>query len=443
MHNNNCSSENDIKRKGRIFLLYPPCKLVEKRNYPIDLMYLASISESVGLEAKIWNGLGDVLDAVKEFSPDYILANMTTQSFRSDMETLYRIKSELPSIRIIVKGAPFLAYNTNVIYENYFIDYVIIGEAEQALSQILSGVEDKDILGICYRENEQGVKNDLSPFNQDLDSLPFPERHLVDKSLYKSILNNQPQATVEVSRGCPNNCFFCLASSMSGLKFRARTVDNIISEIKECIEKFGIKNFFFKSNNFNYDRSWVIDFCKKIIENKLDIIWQVELIPSSIDDEMVDLMYKSGCRLVYFGVESGSAEILKNIGKNTNLDEIRAIVKRFKSHKIRVHNNFLFGLPWETQTTAEETIKFALELDSDFASFNISSPFPGTRHFAYSMMNKLVEENLNFDNAYKEPVVKSHELSKDKILEIKKEAEIRYQNRHNIFFKLKQKFVKR
>ncbi len=436
----------------RILLIYPPSPVLNREDRcqqptkellvipplpPTDLMYLAAIAEQVGFEAKIkdYSLGGDFIQDVQDFAPDYILANVATPTFKSDMEALAEAKNVLPSAKIIVKGATFLTYNINVIYENPFIDYVIMGEPELTLKEILEGVPNKDILGICYSENNQGAKNELRPFNEDLDSLPFPARHLVDNSIYTRPDNGKVQGVIKVSRGCPYHCFFCLATPVSGAKVRMRSAENIIAEIKECVEKYNIKNFVFWSDIFNINRDWTIDLCKKIIDSGLKITWSANTRANTMDDEMASYMYKAGCRLASIGVESGSQEVLNNIGKKITLDDIRNTVKILKKNKIKIYNYFVIGLPWETEKTVEETIKFAIELDSNFISFYTAAPLPGTRFFAYAMMNKLVDSNLDFDSAYYVPTVRSHELSKERIFELHKQAVRRFYLRPKFILK--------
>ncbi len=436
----------------RILLIYPPSPVLNREDRcqqptkellvipplpPTDLMYLAAIAEQAGFKAKIkdYSLGGDFIKDVQDFAPDYILANVATPTFKSDMEALAKAKSVLPSAKIIVKGATFLTYNINVIYENPFIDYVIMGEPELTLKEILEGIPNKDILGICYSENNQGVKNELRPFNEDLDSLPFPARHLVDNSIYTRPDNGKVQGVIKVSRGCPYHCFFCLATPVSGAKVRMRSAENIIAEIKECVEKYNIKNFVFWSDIFNINRDWTIDLCKKIIDSGLKITWSANTRANTMDDEMASYMYKAGCRLASIGVESGSQEVLDNIGKKITLDDIRNTVKILKKNKIKIYNYFVIGLPWETEKTVEETIKFAIELDSNFISFYTAAPLPGTRFFAYAMMNKLVDSNLDFDSAYYVPTVRSHELSKERIFELHKQAVRRFYLRPKFILK--------
>ena len=440
------------QKKGRVLLVYPPSPVINREDRcqqptkellvipplpPTDLMYLAAIAEQCGYEAMIrdYSQGGNFEVDLKEFQPDFLVANIATPTFQSDMIAIKLAKDINPSICTIVKGAPFLTYNTNTIYENPFIDYVIIGEAEFTLKEILEGVPNNEILGSCYRENFQPIKNEKRPFIENLDELPFPARHLVDNSIYRRPDNGKVQAVVKVARGCPFHCFFCLATPVSGAKVRKRSPENIVAELKECVEKYNIRNFLFWSDIFNLDREWTLELCKKIIESGLKITWSSNTRADTMDDEMAKMMYKSGCRLVSIGVESGSQKMLDKIGKKITLDNIRNTVRILKKNKIKIYNYFVIGLPWETEETVEETIKFAIELDSNFISFYTATPLPGTKYFAYAMLNKLVEGNLDFRSAYYEPVVRSESLSKERIFELHKQAVKRFYLRPKFIFK--------
>jgi len=137
-------------------------------------------------------------------------------------------------------------------------------------------------------------------------------------------------------------------------------------------------------------------------------------------------MYKAGCRLVSIGVESGSQYMLEKMGKKITLDDVRRTVKIFKKAKIKIYNYFVIGLPWETEQTVEETVKFAIELNSNFISFYTATPLPGSRFHQYVEDHNLFDERTSFNAAYFYPVVRSHELSKDRIFELHKNAIKRY-----------------
>ena len=387
---------------------------------PLDLMYLASIAKLCEYEAKIKDYTlgGDILRDIAEYNPDYLLANITTAGFMAEMKVLADIKASFPNLKIIVKGAPFFAYNANVIYENPFINYVIYSETELTLKEILENTSEKEILGICYPNNFQCIKNEKRPFNESLDSLPLPARELVDNSIYKNPYNNKTQTVINISRGCPNNCFFCLATPLQGEKVRIRSVENVIAEIRECVDKYKITDFYFDADIFNFDNVWLINFCHSIIKENLKITWMADFYPQGIDAELAKMMYKSGCRVVNLGIESASVEILNKIGKKISLDEVKNIIKVLKKNKILVVASFILGFPWDTKDTIMETINFSLSANIDFANFNSAIPLPGSKFFGYAMLKRLADNNLEFKRSFLEPIIRTHSLSKEKIADL-------------------------
>ncbi len=429
--------------KKKILLIYPPSPVLNREDRcqqptrdlivipplpPTDLMYLAAIAEKEGLEAKIqdYSQGGDFEKDLREFKPDYLVVNIATPTLAHDMEAVKKAKEICPNIVTIAKGAAFLALANRIMSEHDELDYGILGEAEITLREILKGIPKEHILGIYYKENGEIKFTGERPFIEDLDSLPFPARHLVDNNIYRRPDNNKVQATIKVSRGCPFHCFFCLATPVSGAKVRRRSPENIVAEIKECVEKYKIKNFLFWSDIFNLDKEWTMELCRKIIESGLKITWSANTRADTADLEMAEMMYKSGCRLVSIGVESGSQDMLNKMGKHITLDDVRRTVKVFKKAKIRIYNYFVIGLPWETEETAEETIKFAIELDSDFISFYTATPLPGSTFYDYAEEHNLFDKDTSFENAYYYPAVNTHHLSRERVFELHKSAVKRF-----------------
>lgn len=391
---------------------------------PTDLMYLAAIAEQQWFDAKIkdYSQGGDYENDLKEFKPDYLVINIATPTLEHDLEAVKKAKDLNPNIITIAKGAAFLTLAEKIISEHDELDFGILGEAEKTLEEILQEKQKSEILGIYYKENGEVKFTGNRPFIEDLDSLPFPARHLVDNNIYRRPDNNKVQATIKVERGCPFHCFFCLATPVSGAKVRRRSAENIVAEIRECVEKYNIRNFLFWADIFNLDRQWTIDLCQAIIDSGLKITWSANTRADTADLEMAKIMYKSGCRLVSIGVESGSQYMLEKMGKKITLDDVRKTVKIFKQAKIRIYNYFVIGLPWETEETIEETIKFAIELNSDFISFYTATPLPGSRFYDYAKEHNLFDKDTSFENAYFYPSVNTHHLTKDRVFELHKSA---------------------
>lgn len=426
--------------KKKILLIYPPSPVLNREDRcqqptkellvipplpPSDLMYLAAVSEQAGFEAKIkdYSQGGDFISDLKEFQPDYLLINAATPTLESDLNALKLAKEICPNVITLAKGAAFLTLSEQVMDKHPELDIIIFKEAEWTLKEILENEKQKsEILGIYYRESGEIKFTGQRPYIENLDEIPFPARHLVDNSIYRRPDNNKVQAVIKVSRGCPFHCFFCLATPVSGEKVRKRSVENIIAEIRECVEKYNIYNFVFWSDIFNIDRDWTMNLCQKIIDSGLKITWSANTRADTADFEMAKLMYKSGCRLVSIGVESGSQYMLDKIGKKITLDDVRRTVSIFKKAKIRIYNYFVIGLPFETEETVEETIKFAIELDSDFISFYTATPLPGSRFYDYAKEHELFDKETSFKNAYYYPAVNTHSLTRDRVFELHKSA---------------------
>lgn len=425
--------------KKRILLIYPPSPVLNREDRcqqptkdlivipplpPTDLMYLAAVAEKAGLEAKIndYSQNGDYEADLKEFNPDYLVVNIATPTLEHDLDAVKKAKEICPNVITIAKGAAFLTLAERIIKEHNELDFGILGEAENTLKEILEDKPKAEILGLYYKENDEVKFTGNRPFIEDLDSLPFPARHLVDNNIYRRPDNNKVQATIKVSRGCPFHCFFCLATPVSGAKVRRRSPENIVAEIKECVEKYNIKNFLFWSDIFNIDKEWTMKLCQAIIDSGLKITWSANTRADTADLEMAEMMYKSGCRLVSIGVESGSQYMLEKMGKKITLNDVRRTVKVFKKAKIRIYNYFVIGLPWETEETVEETIKFAIELNSDFISFYTATPLPGSRFYDYALEHNLFDKETSFENAYYYPAVNTHNLSRERVFELHKSA---------------------
>lgn len=425
--------------KKKVLLIYPPSPVLNREDRcqqptkelivipplpPTDLMYLAAVAEKQGFIAKIadYSQSGDYEADLREFKPDYLVVNIATPTLEHDLDAVKKAKEICPSIITIAKGAAFLTLGEKIVSEHNELDFGILGEAENTLKDILDNKPKNNISGIYYMENDEVKFTGKRPFIEDLDSLPFPARHLVNNNIYRRPDNNKVQATIKVSRGCPFHCFFCLATPVSGAKVRRRSPENIVAEIRECVEKYNIKNFLFWSDIFNIDKDWTMKLCQAIIDSGLKITWSANTRADTADLEMAEMMYKSGCRLVSIGVESGSQYMLEKMGKKITLNDVRRTVKVFKKAKIRIYNYFVIGLPWETEETVEETIKFAIELNSDFISFYTATPLPGSRFYDYALEHNLFDKETSFENAYYYPAVNTHNLTRERVFELHKSA---------------------
>ena len=439
----------------KIFLIYPPSPVMNREERcqqptddlilipplpPSDLLYLGAIARKCNVLPKVkdYSFFSETLEDLKkdilDFKPDYIIANVATTTLENDLTALKVAKETLPNIITIAKGAHFNFLAKETMEKNPFIDVAICGESELTLEEILSEKDFGEILGLCYRKENEIIENQKRELNDNLDNLPYPARDLIDNNLYIRPDNNKKQAVIKVSRGCPYHCFFCLATPLNGAKVRYRSPKNIVGEIRECYEKYGIDNFIFWSDIFNLDKKWVKELCEEIINSKLKITFSTNTRADSADIESIKLMKKAGCKLVSIGIESGSQEMLDKMGKKITLEQIKNTVKIFKKEKIAIYAYYVIGLPWENKETIEQTLKFAQKLNTDFASFYTATALVGSRFYEYIQNSDLGE--LNFDHPYYYPSVKTHYLEAKEVFKLHKQLVKKYYMRPRYILKM-------
>ena len=314
------------------------------------------------------------------------------------------------------------------------IDIALRGEIEPAFEEIIQYNDFKDIKGITYQINNKITSTPDRELSKNLDYLPFLDRDLIDNNFYTRPDTKKPQTIIRVSKGCPNHCFFCLATPLNGKKVRYRSVDLVIDEIKECIEKYNIRDFIFWSDIFNQDSLWVQRLCRMIIENNLKINFSANTRVDTLNEQTLALLKKAGCNLLSMGIESASQEILDKMGKKITLEQIKNAVSLIKKYKIQIYAYYVLGLPWETKETIEQTYKLAKELNTEFASFYTAAALQGTKFYDYAIKNRLGE--INYEKPYYFPSVKSYTLSADEIYEYNKKFNKEYYLRPRYILKM-------
>jgi radical SAM superfamily enzyme YgiQ (UPF0313 family) len=360
---------------------------------PLGLAYISAYLESKGIDSKIIDmnvEQGDAKTQVEkiEEKPDIIGITSMTSTIINAYEIAKFLKIKFPDTKIVFGGVHPTVLPEDVLTHN-FIDYVIRGEGEYSFYKLVNGDDIKTIEGLSYRENGNFIHNPLGEHINDLDSLPMPaynrlpvEKYIPTLGSYKRL----PAISMIATRGCPGKCTYCFGSYL-GSKVRMHSVDYLIEEIKMLQKNYGIKEIMFYDDTFTTYRHKVKEFCKKIIEEKIDISWVCFSRVDTIDEETLFLMKKAGCHQIMYGIESGSEEILKNINKKIDRQKAIEAVKKTKKIGIECRTTFMLGNPGETEETIFKTVKFAIELDPDIALFNITTPFPGTQMFKWAKEN--------------------------------------------------------
>jgi len=398
---------------------------------PMDLMMMASSLESAGINCKIkdypieggdWKAFRrDFL----EFNPDLLILSVTTPTLKDDIISCRIAKEINPKTLTIAKGAHFLIDDRQVLEEFNVLDVIIRGENELVIKEIATASDLSRIKGITYRVAGKIIRNQDRPFLEDLDQLPVPARHLVNNNLYARPDTQEAMAVIETNRGCPGGCIFCLVNLVSGRKIRSRSAKVVVDEIEECVNKYKIKNFHFKADTFTWNKDWVISLCEEIIKRKLKIKWLCNSRVNTLDSQRLEWMKEAGCWAIGLGIESGNQEILNKIKKGITLDECREAAGLCRKFGIKSYAYFIIGFPWDNQETINDSIRFALELNTDFIDFFLPYPFPGTELEKVSREYGLIG-GQDKGRAYSQAIMGTLSLPKDKLLKLRKKALMKF-----------------
>jgi radical SAM superfamily enzyme YgiQ (UPF0313 family) len=408
--------------KFKVLLLNPPskhgvavvrdtlygCWCKGRANYmwpPLGLAQIGAVLEKAGFEVKLLDAMALkytfplTLNKVRRMNLDYVVVNTATITFSQDIELIKQIKKMLPNIKCILIGTHVTAMPEATLKENA-VDYIVLGEPDYVIRDLLLVLDREgdisEIKGVGFRKNNKTIITGIADPIENLDELPFPARHLIPKADYFNPLAKRlPYTTMMSSRGCPFRCIYCSSVILYGHKFRPRSAKNVVDEMEEVVRKYGIKEVFFRDETFTFDKGRTIDICKEILRRKLDVSWMTNTRVDCVDDEMLRWMKKAGCHLLKFGVESGSQEVLNNLKKGTTLEGIRKTFKITKRVGISTIAHIMFGSPGETKETIEETIKFVKEIEPDYASFNITTPYPGTELWEMSKYNLGIKDDFS------------------------------------------------
>ncbi|QNU66415.1 radical SAM protein [Ruminiclostridium herbifermentans] len=402
---------------------------------PLGLGYLASVLRQNGYEVSIIDmgpenlTFDDIIQTIKDENCPVVGISSFIASHVNGMKLAKEIKESLPEITVVVGGpqASFIA--RDVIMQGY-VDIVCRFESEITFLELMDAIHQhkdlQNILGITYADHGNIIENSQRPLIDDLDSIPFPAW-----DLYKLDNYNKPGIVI-TGRGCPYQCIFCAANALSGTKYRRRTVNNIISEIKLLYFRYGIKEILFADDTFTADKQHCIDLCKNITSENLKISWIAQARANTVDEEIAMEMAKAGCTYVQIGAESGDDGVLKAIKKNITTEDIERAIKIFNKYGISVVCSFIIGYPYDTKETIEKTIEFAIKIHKMNSSlvkckFSILTPLPGT--FLYENRDSL-NINILTDNweeyTFSNSIMETKNLSSKDIQEFYSNAILRY-----------------
>lgn len=398
-------SQHRVGRRSRENMIWPQVSLATMAAcFHPD--YKVGIVDAIATRMS-WPEFEKVLE---EKRPKYYLTQVTAPTLTNDMYGVFLAKS---------KGAKTIAFGTHVTPNTMntmiaypALDFVLRGEPELTLRELIDALEGKtgqneyleylmqktdpsrapitaemvargdlsSIKGLAWRCADQIQITPDRPFIPDLNELPLPMHHLLPLDSYRMPLIKGPYAFVVPSRGCPAGCKYCIKHVSYNYSVRVRSAENVMEELWS-LKKLGINNVMMYADLFTVNRDQVVSICKAMIQEKIDMQWMCNSRVDYVDEEMLKLMGQAGCHMISWGIESGSAEVLKRARKGADPLKAEQALRWAREAGIKNFGYFIIGLPGETEETIQQTIIFSKKLPLNVAIFHIAAPYPGTPFF--------------------------------------------------------------
>ena len=391
---------------------------------PLGMLYIATILRKEGIDVSMMDeaaqgfSMRDTVDWVKKEDPDILGFSTCSSSGRKAAMIAEIVKKENPNL-IIVFGNFYATFNAERILKKYpFVDVTVRGEGEHASLELVKCLQKKEnlkkVLGIAFRKKNRIIATPDRPLIKDVDSIPFPDRELLDVEYHNTTagINVAPRkfSSFVSSRGCVFQCRFCGCRRLARNLWRSRSVENILEEL-HLLASEGYKQLMFVDDNFTLNPKRVIKICQRMRKEKLDIEWISEGRVDQCPHNMIKEMVNANCRMVYFGIESANQKVLDYYDKRTTPEQAEVAVKNARKAGVDVIvGSFILGAPNETKQEIQNTLNFAERLKVDIPQFNVLATFPGT-----DIWDELKMKGLLNEDQYWETGVLVSEVSPDTV----------------------------
>jgi len=441
----------------RVMLIYPPVTFspqsMKQSHLPLGLSYIAAVlrdkvelnvldaavegyrhEERAG-ERLIRYGLpfDEIERRIRRFKPDLVgISCIFSSQFRNVAEIAKRAKDADPNIATVTGGVHPSFLPELSMKRCPELDFIARGEGEFILSDLVDASRNRggpeDVQGLAWRKNGEAVINQQRPPHKNIDEIPFPARDLFPLELYHRIgqpmgivYKQRPFMNIITSRGCPYRCAFCSSTVFWGHRYRKRSPENVLLEMEHLYRDLGIREFKFFDDNLTVDMERAKKIFRGMIERGIDVTWNTPngIHVVSLDDEMLDLMKRSGCYELTLAVESGDQDVLRNIIKKpTRLPQVTDAAKRIRKKGFGSYGFFIIGFPGETKAQIKNTLDFSSKLDLDRISTFIFNPLPGTPLFeecvekGYVNLDQVAEDVDYFEARFDTPEWTRQELQR-------------------------------
>jgi hopanoid biosynthesis associated radical SAM protein HpnJ len=360
---------------------YQAKREIKSHWYPTWLAQLAAMVPDSKLIDAPPHGieLDEVIRQARNF--DLAVLHSSTPTFHSDIATARALKDANPAIKVGFVGANVAIDPRRSLEKAAPVDFVTAKDYDFTIREVAEDKPLAGIAGLCYRDKNGTIQETAPrPILTDMDELPFVTpvyKRDLDIDQYFIGYLRHPYISMYTGRGCKSRCTFCLwPQTIGGHKYRTRSVDNVIEEIRWAQQAFPqVKEFFFDDDTFTDDLPRAQEIAKGL--GKLGVTWSCNA-KANVPRDTLKVLRDNGLRLLLVGYESGNQQILFNIKKGMRVEFARRFTKDCHDLGIAIHGTFILGLPGETKETIEETIRFATEINPHTIQVSLAAPYPGT-----------------------------------------------------------------
>ena len=419
----------------RILLVVPNAKWYRKETYwhlhPYNLCILASMLDRTKYDVRIVdaniddNTPQEFEEIIREWRPDVVGPTILANEFGVTGHVAARCAKNVSKSIVTVLGGVYPTTRALDAIADENVDYAVIGEGEYVFPALLDYLWHEGELpekGLAYRKGGSPVIQERAPFVEPLDSLPYPAFDIIDYERYatrsfKHVVDAPralPYAKMITSRGCPIGCTFCQVEIISGRITRFQSAQRVVDEMEWLVKEYDIKAIEFLDDNFLGHKTRCRDIFRGMIDRKIPVVWNAMNVSSFyLNDELLELMQKSGCQYVSIAVESGVPRVLKEIIKKPiKLDHVKRLVETSRKLGMDTTTLWVIGSPGETWAEIRTTIEVAEWIDADYTKINVATPYPGTELFDMAVEGGYLSGEFDFDDlAWGQATITTEEFS--------------------------------
>lgn len=415
----------NIKGIKKVLLMYPNQRWLKEdmtttwNPTPYSLCQLASMIRGQ-VEVRILDAHFDEMSReefkkyLKQFKPDLVGISQLSTEYKAILDMAADDTKEVSKDIVTISGGVHVTVEFKDVMKNPNIDFACHGEGEYVLPEFISHLNGKAGFpekGMISRGPKGGLNIGARAVVDDLNELPDPSFDLVDFKKYMMTTQRYgidspdrlPFVRYATSRGCPIGCTFCQVEFISGKKVRTISPENVVRQLKQLKEKYGIRSYHFEDDNAFFYRRRTKELLRLMIDEKLDLTWKATgVFLPTLDEEVYQLMRDSGGKMLNIAIESGTERILKKvIKKGINLETAPQAIALAQKYGLYIATNFIIGLPTETWDEVRQTINYAENCGSDYSKFYLATPLTGTEMYNFAMEQGAVDNlNITVDQRY-------------------------------------------